>query len=528
MKPPKLIGNLTPDAAVGFADARALQNTGAPYLTSAGPGYTARLKNGFVEVQTHEVTTETAKPYLWFLLRTAASVLVSTNYRKLSVTLASTRPKKLKNLGAEADTTPPNFYPIHASLYVGGGKHAVMKFRDDSAQSPMPLVCHAVLMGGKSRAEAPSTSAVGDSFRSIFATGWDAAAEAWVWGFCTRPISSWVPPSTGGHYQTGPAGWVTSAQTHISGVGTGVTETGSIQVATDERMQYSAGVFCAGPGKLLALTAVPAYRTTAGAWHAGGMFLSTSADHGRTWAHTESLAISALFPTWRLNVNDSAGEPVERSVILARPMFAAMRTTQATYIGEGKTLLLVNAYPGWVEYGVVPVATSLCFLIEGATATQLSWNPSAPTNYTPGTSGSRIIPDGAFTDDHFTVGLRSRCFGPGCFAAAVFGPSSSTRLRVTRDFGATWEDLDTGGFDDCYLQVLSPYRSAERPGSILAFRAEGTNLMCYKTDGLFTAFTSLGAVAVFPSALDALYGGPIWVNTRKHLYPELPDEFGPP
>lgn len=534
MKYPKLIGDLTGDAPVGFSEARALQNTGAPFLTVSGPGFVARKQGQFLNVTTEQPAATDFKPYLWHAYNTAA---VDTAHplapANLHYVVADPKKRKRKTLIGAA---PAGFYVSTAGLYVGGGKIAMLRYLDSSA-SPIPLTFWMPVATEKSAAEESTGS--GDGFaRTMFATGWDASSNSWRYGFSTRPVMDFSPPVAAElqmNYRL--ASYGMQGKAHLSTNPLGTTSAVALPYEGGNRFQFSSGVFCAGPGKLISLVTVSDHLTIA----AGvatldrvNPFVLTSDDHGQSWSRATA---DFLTPFLRLQLDPYSDNRPEVMGFDQVQLMGLLSFFQ--YIGGGKTLLFVrSARTGWVAS---PAAAgdeaNLCFIWDGSGFSRLAWgfdgSSRIPTfGYdSPLPTGSP--PSGGWSADRRTIAPTSYCFGPGCCAIFAVGDFDFTTfryptfLRITRDFGATWSEVDVSNFSTAFSFItLSPYLSPEKPGRILFLKKRAGGTDCYQTTGEFASFVNLGPVIQVTSQGTRETG--VFVGKRKHLYPELPNEFNKP
>jgi hypothetical protein len=546
MKLPKLIGNLLPSAAVGESKVRALQQIGSPYLTSAGPGFVARVQGAFSSVETlGEVVRPKEGPYLW----------VMSSWLPFSTAVAVVDPKKpaLTRRLTVTPANPASEYAGGTARFVGAQRIATIEWVDAPGVGPLPMAQNATLMTQRSAVDdQPNTAGKAWVYASLaptpctalFATGWDQAATNYGWGYSAKPpvydpnMGVWddVSPYDGRAYLFTPQ-WATTPVVVLGGEA--VVELPHEDTA---RAHYGGVVFCAGPGRLVALVLVADKLTsqtdeygtrvidpnTSRVWP----YIALSTDHGHTWARADaSFMRDALFKVYiRRDQSSSSAGVVE--VMRLSQLRAMGSYSFFIYMGAGKTLFVLR-------YAVNPSTDTkyseraYCYLYDGVSFSRVNWGFDALTDDVPYTLGSIDLPvaggfNYAFMDMRRNASY-SYCFGAGCVAIPT--DSSSTpyvhRLRITRDFGTTWQVV-TPSIHVSWFITVTPYRSATSPGKILVlvtYIVGGAAITrCYQTDGNFLAFTLLGDVT--DSGLAASAG--IVVSPRSHVYPELPGEFGKP
>lgn len=537
MKFPKLIGNLTPGAAIGFSQAKALQNTGAPFLTASAPGVTTRTKNGFTEVETTEAA-DLATPYIWAMHSGNTTATAKVN---VSVPGGYTKRlgfgKPLKVSGTLGYYGPLSTSDDHRyagrGLYVGAGKIALPKFFDDSSQGPIPLTVYGALTSATSRAESTAFYVGGSTMRSLFATGWDTTAGDWRWGFSTRAINFEVPGVSGypSNYARDLSPWEARTEVHVGSVRGEFTST-FIPGGPANRMQFCSGAFCVGPGKLAALTTVIDYVNPTGVSVVAheGPHLALSNDHGLTWSVSTASWLNPYVRTATQTMPDTSSQ----SVAFAAQSAQLGRWARFIYLGEGKSLLVLP-FGAWISGAEHPA----CFTVDGTTGTFSGWAVDGKTPYapvgavypytTPGSIPPLISINGWALDGSFATPT-SECFGVGCVVVRMAEPSDPfnlvNTLRVTYDFGASWTDISVPSIEAWKMSdfiPLSPYVNPDKPGALIALVKEGANTVAYRTTGLFDNFRRLGVVV-----RGAVTERGVFVNKRHSLYPALPGEFNAP
>lgn len=516
MKFPKLIGDLNTVAGVGFAQDRALRNTDAPFLTASGPGFIARKSGQFSSVETLAADAPSAEPYLWHAYSPVNAVPIA------DVKMAVVDPKKGKRkllTGAFAEGD----YISTAGLYVGGGRIAMARFWN--LAGPWAFASTTSIASRTETATERSLNVV----RSLFATGFDGTRGGWAWGLSMRMFADNVPGSDGLNSQSMPL----LARLCIVG---GSESLVTLPHEGGNRFEFSTGLYCAGPGHLVGLVTVfdkyhteptgdpfdPVKLVVDRVWP----YIVRSADHGLTWTREEA---SPLIP-YLFDQVYSGG--LTSTYSDGRLEFAQVREMGLQsffqYVGEGKSLLFLrSARTGWSEADV-GTTVNLCFLYDATTGSlsPLTWPFDTSAHVPIRAFSAPLLFDGVSppTDTHCTRPA-SYCFGPGCCAVFV-NDGATTRLRITRDFGASWEEVSVGTHDTFAFVTVKPYRNPEEPGRILFLERRSGGTDCYVTDGNFNAFTLLGVV-IPTSSFQTVEQG-VLIRKRGALYPELPDEFPRP
>lgn len=512
MKFPKLIGSLSPDAGVGLGQERALHNTDAPFLSVSGPGFTARKLGQFSSVEVHETAPALAEPYLWH----AYSPVNESPIVNVSMVVADPKRARRKNLSGVG---APGNYISTAGLYVGGGRIAMARFWNDAETHAFASTSSATSRGERAVAATASVA------RSLFATGWDSVRAGWAWGMCMRPYADNSPGTYGLNGRSMPL------QARLV-----VGEWDSLVTLPHEggnRFEFSTGLYCAGPGCLVGLVTIfdeYHYEPTGDPFNPSRLAVSRvwpyvvrSNDHGLTWTREEA---SVLIPYLYDQVYSSYPAPPYDDGRLDFSQVRDMGTLSFfQYVGEGKSLLFLRAARAGWSTSDIGTTVNLCFLYDATTGalSPLTWPYNTATavpirafSLPPLFGGLSPPADTAFTRPS------SYCFGTGCCAVFV-NDGATTRLRITRDFGSSWEEKPVGTHDTFSFTVVRPYRGPSDPGRILFLERRSGGTDCYVTDGNFDVFTSIGSVLAVGSYQTVEHG--VVVKKRSGLYPELPDEF---
>jgi len=481
MKSPKLIGGLTDAAPIGFAQARALQQTGAPYLTSTAPGVRTRLKNGSVEVETFDEAVALS-PYLW-----ASSGLTGV-YAQTTTSEPSAR-LGTRSVPVAADGLVGNLLSYDASqgqahLWVGG---RMLTVRRSSASEYWPVLmrptdAREVLPGDALEAKraisfVAAASAASTSQVNTFASGADARGHRW-----------------GMAYTTG----VSAVRDHWVLLGSsGDTATSVIALPaplTAGAYTFRSRVFCTGFGRLMYFSV-----------EFGGVYFHTSTDHGETWASADATFLRA----W---LTDPGGDTYDvNQSILVFPEIAGY------YLGDGKSLFMFPAL------GTAPATIDRdkrwqfrCFVHDSVagTFTNLAWPGEDPS----------------FFNSPPFIRLGGGCFGQGCLAILCF-QIGDPKVAYTTDFGSTWTVRSAPFASQRMAPItVAPYVSPARRGSILFAvprdevpdftDTSGTDV--WRTDGSFAQFKKVGPI--FGSVTAGLgietYGAVPFLN-RSKARPEL-------
>lgn len=520
MKSPKLFGQPGATMAKGRAKARALQGTGAPFLTARGPGYTARMKNGFLKVEVDETATEPTKLPYW-----------ATDGLYVEVNAA---PRKKEKQLTGIPYASPEGVRMATTHAIWVAKERLLTLRQDNVDFPIadskywpvllnPTTAEEVLPGDELELKRGVSFQLSNStdyyIRSIFASGQDATHHRWGYSF--------VPISASRHYPfvltpTAPAALPTA---YIGGIdresGVIVPPTAVALPSETGRVHYGAAVFCVGPGKLMTLIAVAEQYSGDDISVATYLkpridpYLCTSDDHGATWSRTTaSFLVDGLATVWALG--EGVPSPGNRLVLLNPQLRGALDAFFAVYIGDGVSLLFIpELTTSWTTSRYV----IRCFRYEAGVATPIAW------------VGDTISFGYLDTVGQGFVGYRcvSACFGKGCAVVSrTESGNSNNRLVSTRDFGASWHtSAVTPWLTERQPVVLQPYENADRPGKILfvglALGGSGGSDV-WQTDGTFTEFKHLGKLT--RSGLYTKYMVPFLDRTKFNL--ALPDEFGPP
>lgn len=579
---PKLIGSLLPNATGGFAKARALDNVDAPYLTATGPGFITRKKNGFTEVEVLNPAAPPVAAGLWWPGGTAAALLSPTGRPR-----ARARPQThVAPLGVIVQNSGGT------AAWVGAGRiaHINQGFNSSAlANSYWP-----VLALPKSSAEVEvgnliqpkrSVALIGyaqtDAGRlyAPVATGWDGSCFRWV---------SFLEPNTSFYTNIRHDGKVVTGRIRALHDNLANTPdpfaTSLVALPTKGgRKSVLSEVFCAGPGKLIALIAftrgAAKIVTDRSTYPPGGNqvvvsshteyplahtspALCTSNDHGETWTLTDTSLLDPYLlgyrepggyvpsqPTpggWEGNpYYDGAGSVAPLSDIEYPQVFDGARSFTCTYIGRGVSIVTIGGV-GRARSDTLPYTHPrgqfLCFQYDGSTFSPLAWPVSATKDHGYGLSQ-----------------LYGRvCFGPGCFAVYAYtGTVGSTfsglgvllrgvldyedpgltaiRILLTYDFGASWYAtavLPFGvGSNAGAPAVVTPYISETSPGVLLITTADGgqnqltapADLSIWKLSGSMDSIKRTGATGLSAVGTTAI---PFLKRTKVNL--ALPDEFNPP
>ena len=523
MKSPKLFGQPGATMAMGKAKARALQGTGAPFLTARGPGYTARTKNGFLKVEVDEAGAEEKPANFW---------TCDGEYQQASFKLR----RKGKLLTGEPYPSPVGvMFASTGALWVAPDR--LLALRKDELYIPLlesffwpallkPSTAAEVLVGDEQESrKGVSFQPIGLAnlaIQSLFVTGSDE--QQYRWGYSSKPyrpsfVSPYVLP-----YNV-PENRIT---VHLGGVD---RESGAVVApyTTDlppevGRTHFGGRVYCAGPGKLISLVSVAEQHTT-DTDRTGPTplkpsvypYLCVSNDHGATWERISAPLLEGVVDEVRAYPGVGVGTPFDYRCLNNSQLEAAATYFKSTYIGAGVSLMFVASKHNSAANSVK------CFRYEAGSLTPVSWGGEAPMQYETLT---------AFAPRSHWV---SHCFGVGCTVEVLSSISGESYLISTRDFGASWQSSPTVPFiHDPQPVVLEPYANSERPGKILFIgtaSAAGASTgatpgatSMWVTDGAFTTFKYLGRPT--PTGMSANYAVPFLDRTKTSL--ALPDEFGPP
>jgi len=507
MKSPKLIGNLTPSAGVGDGKARALDNVAAPFLTAAGPGFITRKKGDFMEVQTLDEAPQAAKPLFWLLRRNAPAAVRTT-----------TRTTTVKKIVPA--TAANNIIASFLALNVGANR---MAYAMDDTFVPSGTTADylvndswAALANLKAAGLSQRRAVTPQHIRSFFATGWDGARGAWRWGYSAKVMGLFTGSFSIG--TTTAALFPCQPRVFLGDTASSVMTEATVPGEDDGRVHFGGQLFVVGPGKLCGLVCVadrvmfgdvgPADRRVT------PYFLSSN-DHGETWARTPA---AFLLPYVRSGPFGTLHSEALR--MMASMSFFA-------YMGEGKSLFVLRYQDPSTPFAII--------------AREFLYESGAFTDITSAFSSTGFLPVGRWRLNNFgTLGFADQsdpfcsdpvqyCFGPGCLAVRIVSatdPFASDRLRITRDFGASWTEatilaLLGAGHYAADILVAQPYVDADRPGLIYLAAIEAGGVRFFKTDGLFA---SAAAVGFIPGAD---WSGVTLVTKTAHPYPQLLNEFGP-
>lgn len=564
MKFPKLIGNLTPSASVGASKVNSLKNAGSPFLTSAGPGFTARVKGEFSEVSVADDAAPTP-PYLWFMylypVPPASSETEAMPSWAAKFVVVDSKKTKLPGKSVAADPLrSTDFLYSLDGLHVGAGRIAVIRSGVEGGLTVHSATLLKLTQATESAAGTdvkgaltfPSTDQL---VRSTFATGWDTVRKTWSWGYMCKPVATMgtrTYPRTGrlSSYMARP--WVPSPLTAFIGGTDGRALTRvDLPHEADDRYHFCSGVYVAGPGRLIGFVTVlekwvvapdvdtpglPPGQVFARTQLPALVYVILSTDHGRTWTRINADFVLSYAPP--RTTSDGMVPEVD-----SRPNSALIemgRKSFFSYLGGGVSLFFLIGGVDLVSGGYVARAP-MCFRTDGYTFTVVTAAPitGGPARARTYTSPELSLPaeanplaDGlVLTSDTLFVRPGSICFGPGC--AAIFPPGGN--VVVTRDAGITWTQLTTpftlfsGSANAVYeltALVVKPYISADAPGKIVLVvpRADFTGADYFSTDGNFAAYRKIGPVVntLLDSATDS---AGVYLDPLHRLYPELPHEF---
>lgn len=519
MKSPKLFGQPGATMAKGKAKARALQGTGAPFLTARGPGYTTRMKNGFLKVEVDEAEQAQEQPIFW-MLDSGATAKAQT----------ATTKRRVKRLPITTGVTAGGNFVVASLSALNVGANRMVYFVEDHAVddefsagaggayyigNTWPAV-GSVRSGGGYQDHGISRM-IG---RSLFATGWDDARKTWRWGYTTKAIGvSTFSLAPGASYDGLPM-VECIPRAHLSGLDTRTAT--EVMLPNDGNRVYFGGVaHVVGPGKLASLICVLDLTTTASPIATTlrvPPYLATSDDHGESWARSPlPLTIPGIYRGSRYRE--------DRLKLTAQLSFFV-------YLGSGKSLFILHYATGVAAFGTEK-SHSDCFIYEGGAFTPVAWGyEDSPFLTVPVTRVDTFSSAGfAAPADHLIMEPINFCFGPGCAALLVVNTTDSLApvfgLRITRDFGATWSQvlitsLLGAGVASAFMRTAQPYLSEESPGLIYLTSFSSEGMLVFKTDGRFLNATLLGTVP------GASFNGATLINKGASPYPQLPDEFGPP
>ena len=505
MKSPKLFGQPGATMAKGKAKARALQGTGAPFLTARGPGYTARMKNGFLKVEVDEAEQAQEQPIFWMLSNASPEKAQTATARRKVKTLAPTTDAVVR-------------INSRAALNVGANRMAyVAENRSPLELGDIGRLTWPVLGSVRAAGNFDAYPQAREIIRALFATGWDATRNTWRWGYSTKAMG--VYDVWTGEASTSEPAFECPLRVLVSGLDlSSVVE--NTPPNEGNRVYYGGLLFVTGPGKLAGIMTVGDYMApgdTLPTTRRVTPYLLSSSDHGETWAQTSMSFV----------------EPFIKTASFGRWSASALRLMGSfsffAYMGEGKSIFVLR----YLDTGSSGLLLAKAYLFEAGGFTALAWaydaSPYVPTARTNAVSFSVSGPffqpdDGVFVDPDTT------CFGPGCLAlqiAHTTDPFASWGLRITRDFGTTWSELLFTAFLgaailEARMVVAQPYLSEEAPGLIYLVAASGAGMAVFKTDGRFLTATLLGTVP------GANWTGATLINKGASPYPQLPDEFGPP
>ena len=531
MKFPKLIGNLAAGTSTGESKARALDNVAAPFLTSAGPGFVTRKKNGRTEVEMVPDAAVQPTGFLWMMQTAAPGSLVM----KVKLEKPGAKRQKVATVAA----LPTEYWAATGGLYVGGGRIAALT---ESGTGWEGTQAQASLFRRSGGARAALGWKPGLA-HTMFATGWDADRSAYRWGFVAKhpPLAadgvSLAPLAAATAYAANEAHVYLSAgagaMTHVVPPNAGPTRT-----------HFGGHLYVTGPGQLTGLVVVKAQANfvppdTFVLDQEDPYFLH-SADHGETWT---TLSGAFLLPLLKRLTQASTSPPGQE---YPDPASAAYMAAYSwfVYLGGGKSLFIVRrtTTTSRTEF------RASCYLFEAGTFTPLAWGYDASTDAVAAPRFTRIA-RGALSDptgagvsrmSSDSISPTDYCFGPGCCViptqrGSIFSTMTCV-LRITRNYGATWSEVvlpaEFGGVNGAIpaFVVRAPYLDADRPGSVLMLStttAGGSrDWRCYSTNGHFTEFVDLGPV-VAPASPDVWSQLAVLAPKTRSLYPQLPGEFAP-
>ena len=506
MKSPKLFGQPGATMAKGKAKARALQDTGAPFLTARGPGYTARMKNGFLKVEVDEAEQPQEQPLFWMLSNVSP---------ERAQTATAKRKVKALPIAATADLR------VASAVAANIGANRMAYIAEDRYLAPGDTVDYhintawAVVGSPRNAGDLAEYPPADMLARSIFATGWDDARKTWRWGFASKVMGLYATWS--GISSTSAPLAECAPRANIAGLDASTT-TAVTPPNEGSRVYYGGAMYVVGPGKLASLVCVGDYIAPGGSDPTVlrvTPYVLTSDDHGETWTKATA-AFTVPF--------------IRGGFVWSSDALRLMGSWSFfAYMGSGKSLFTLRYLDPTTSDSVLKAK---CYIYESGAFTAVSWGYDASA-YAPaarmrlsvfGTSG--IAPQ----LDTWCSDPESWCFGPGCLALNVFhgtDPFAPQGLRITRDYGATWSEVYTtallgAGHYSARMLVARPYLSEEAPGLIYLVASSGAGMEVFKTDGRFLSTTLLGTVP------GANWTGVTLINKGASPYPQLPDEFGPP
>lgn len=532
MKSPKLIGGLGPNTGVGMSKARALDNVEAPFLTSAGPGFIARKKNGFSEVEMLPTAAAPPAGFLWMMRLDGAD--------GAAMQVKLEKPGATRQKASTVSAPPTEYWAAAGGLYVGGGRIAALTedgtdWADTQAQASLFKRAGGGRTGFGWRPGLAHT---------MFATGWDAARGAYRWGFVAKQ-----PPFAADGVSLAPLAAATVHAANETNVylsaGAGAMTHVVPPNAGASRAHFGGHLYVTGPGQLTGLVIVKAQATfsppsTFVLDQEDPHFLH-STDHGESWT---VLSGAFLLPLLKRLTQASTSPPGQE---YPDPASAAYMAAYSwfVYLGNGKSLFIVRRTTTTSRTDF----RASCYLFEAGVFTPLAWGYDASTDTIAAPRFTRIARGTLSDSSGAGVSLMSSdsisptdyCFGPGCCAiptqrGVVFSTMVCV-LRVTRDYGATWSEVvlpaefdGASGAVPAFV-VQAPYLDTDRPGKIymLSTTAAGgsRDWRCYSTDGHFAEFVDMGPVVV-PASPDNWSQLATLATKTRPLYPQLPDEFRPP
>lgn len=280
---------------------------------------------------------------------------------------------------------------------------------------------------------------------------------------------------------------------------------------------HTSQIFSMGPGKIGYLIIPKDFTPTAVSWRAipapgsgyevetftlapeANPTLAVSSTHGQSWTTIEWSDLGAkLFKHKNHDDVPKAGRQFRNNTVESD----AARFTSIHYVGDGKSFIVVHSLmedQGSVadsdtgHFSSAPLRTML-FMYNAGAITRVAWPPDG---WTGGNSLPRV--------GTYSSSVMIRAFGRGCLALPMSGVSGAG-LLVTRDFGATWEQIELAGKlplgASAELITLKPYVDASSTGEILfVFPSNGSvedsrkGIHAYRTDGLFQEFKYVGRIA---------------------------------
>jgi hypothetical protein len=559
MRPPKLIGKLSPGMAVGEGKVKALEQVGVPYLTSSGPGFIARTNGGFSSV---ESTDEQPEKYwnLWVGIR-----YLDTNYLVPRLMKIKRRAKRINVRKASASVV------MDSPIWVGAGymlcdqgrtvrpPEGAEQFSTGLDSIPDAIPMHTGFTGPNYswRSDGPIdntgyqyyfVSFLGlwplksrGYYLNIVASGWSPAMKsyAWCWGGVTPgerysgQSSYGYPESDEGHaarFRNTPfvmIGYVTKNS---------VTGVHRVDLPFEPDREHEGSIHCVGPGELLAFISVREQFTR----HSSGSYMydlepmilpyyCVSHDSGETWERRDAgFSYPFIAYTYRAA---GFGDAIDygRDILSDPPILVSC------YVGQGKTIFILDGQyldvysVQGTAYYQYRVGGSALLLYDGSSFVQKPWPLGARRLEEPDPWG----PANSFS---YVSAPHPVCFGEGCMVFTYsFLAEAPEGFVVTRDFGDTWElkpYASLGITNIFFLEIVTliPWETAAKPGVIIVTvqASEAEDVTMWRLTG---AFDSAEIVGVCPG----LDRGTALLGTAAHVYfpnrgvrLELPREFNEP